>query len=52
MKRTSIHLDEQDMKVLERLAREESTRCGSTITGAMIVRRLIREYVLRLKGKK
>jgi hypothetical protein len=52
MKRSSIHLHDADMKVLESLAKEESKRTGNTITAAAIVRRLIREHVLRVKAKK
>lgn len=45
LKRTSLHLDSQDLKGLARLAREESKRTGSNISAASIVRRVVREYL-------
>lgn len=45
MKRTSLHLEDRDLKALERLAKAESKRTGSTISASQIVRRLIREHL-------
>jgi len=45
MKRTSLHLDDRDLKALERLAQEESRRTGSRVSASAIVRRLIRTYL-------
>ena len=49
MKRTSLHLDDKDLKALERLAKEETQRTGSRVSASTIVRRLIRSY---LRNKK
>ena len=49
MKRTSLHLDDQDLKALERLAKAESKRTGSRVSASTIVRRLIREYLRTAK---
>jgi PAS domain S-box-containing protein len=48
MKRTSLHLDNLDLKVLERLARTETQRSGSRVSASQIVRRLIREFLHNL----
>jgi PAS domain S-box-containing protein len=45
MKRTSLHLDDVDLKALERLAKMETQRTGSRVSASQIVRRLIREFV-------
>jgi PAS domain S-box-containing protein len=45
MKRTSLHLDDRDLKALERLAKTETQRTGSRVSGSQIVRRLIREFL-------
>jgi PAS domain S-box-containing protein len=45
MKRTSLHLDDRDLKALERLARAETQRTGSRVSASQIVRRLIREFL-------
>jgi hypothetical protein len=45
MKRTSLHLDDRDLKALERLAKDEAKRTGSRVSASAIVRRLIRAYV-------
>ncbi len=46
MKRTSLHLDEQDLRFLERLAKQETKEAGSYVSASMIVRRLIRQYLI------
>ena len=45
IKRHTLHLDEQDMKVLARLARAEAKATGIRVTAAGILRRLIKEYL-------
>jgi PAS domain S-box-containing protein len=45
MKRTSLHLDDRDLKALERLSRAETQRTGSRVSASQIVRRLIREFL-------
>jgi hypothetical protein len=50
MKRTSLHLDDRDLKALERLAKHEAARTGSRVSASTIVRRLIREFLLSQRG--
>ena len=45
MKRTSLHLDNVDLKTLERLAQRETQRTGSRVSASQIVRRLIRKFI-------
>jgi hypothetical protein len=45
MKRTSLHLDDRDLRALERLAKVEKQRTGSRVSASQIVRRLIREFL-------
>ncbi len=45
IKRHTLHLDEQDMKALARLARAEAKATGIRVTAAGILRRLIKEYL-------
>lgn len=45
MKRTSLHLDEQDLRALERVAKQETKETGSYVSASIIVRLLIREYL-------
>jgi PAS domain S-box-containing protein len=45
MKRTSLHLDDRDLKSLDRLAKAETQRTGSRVSASQIVRRLIREFL-------
>lgn len=45
MKRTSLHMDDGDLKALERLAKAETQRTGSRVSASTIVRRLIRAYL-------
>ncbi len=49
IKRHTLHLDEQDMKALARIARAETKATGIRVTAAGVVRRLIKEY---LKNKR
>jgi Arc/MetJ-type ribon-helix-helix transcriptional regulator len=51
MKRTSLHLDEQDLRILVRMAKQESKETGSYVSASTIVRRLIRQYLLE-KGQR
>ncbi len=48
MKRTSLHLDDLDLKALERLGKIETQRTGSRVSASQIVRRLIREFLQHL----
>src|SRR6476660_4939598 len=48
MKRTSLHLDDLDLKALERLSKIETQRTGSRVSASQIVRRLIREFLQHL----
>ena len=50
IKRHTLHLDEQDMKALARIARGETKTTGIRVTAAGIVRRLIKEY-LRMQAE-
>ena len=45
MKRTSLHLDNRDLRALDRLAKAETQRTGSRVSASQIVRRLIREFL-------
>jgi hypothetical protein len=45
MKRTSLHLDTMDLRVLDRLAKKETQRTGTRVSASQIVRRLIREFL-------
>ena len=45
MRRTSLHLDDKDLRALERLAKGETQRTGSRVSASTIVRRLIREFL-------
>ena len=45
MKRTSLHLDDMDLKALERLAKLETQQTGSRVSASAIVRRLVREFL-------
>ncbi len=51
IKRRTLHLDEQDMKALARLARAETKATGIRVTSAGIIRRLIKKYLKALSGK-
>ena len=48
MKLTSLHLDDVDLKALERLSKIETQRTGSLVSASQIVRRLIREFLHNL----
>jgi PAS domain S-box-containing protein len=45
MRRTSLHLDDVDLKALDRLAARETQGSGSRVSASQIVRRLIREFL-------
>lgn len=45
MKRTSLHLDSQDLKALDHMAKIETQRTGSRVSASQIVRRLIRKFL-------
>ncbi len=46
LKRTSLHLDEQDLRLLDRLAKAESKAVGSPVSASAIVRRLVRQHLI------
>ena len=48
MKRTSLHLDDFDLKTLDRLAKIEAQRTGSRVSASQLVRRLIREFLHKM----
>jgi hypothetical protein len=50
MKRTSLILDDRDLKALERIAKEEEKRTGSRVSASAIVRRLVREFLRSQKA--
>ena len=52
IKRTSIHLDPQDMKALSKIAQRETKQTGIHVTAAGIVRRLIKRYLEEESTKK
>ena len=45
MKRTSLHLDNLDLKALKRLAEVGTQRTGSRVSASQIVRGLIRDFL-------
>ena len=50
-KRYTLHLVEEDMKTLARIARAEAKATGIRVTAAGIVRRLVKEYLAK-NGKR
>ena len=52
IKRHTLHLDDADMKVLARLAREESKATGIRVTAAGMIRRLIKAHLQATKAKR
>ena len=52
IKRHTLHLEEQDMKALARIARAESKATGIRVTAAGIVRRLIKAHLKEQSGGK
>jgi hypothetical protein len=49
IKRHTLHLDETDMRLLTRLAREETKVTGIRVTAAGMVRRLIKAHLRKAK---
>jgi hypothetical protein len=45
IKRHTLHLDEQDMRALTKIAQRETKATGIHVTAAGLVRRLIKEYL-------
>ena len=45
IKRHTLHLDEQDMKALSKIAQRETKATGIHVTVAGIIRRLIKQYL-------
>jgi hypothetical protein len=52
IKRHTLHLDEADMKILTRLAREETKATGIRVTAAGVVRRLIKVHLQAIEKKR
>jgi hypothetical protein len=52
IKRHTLHLDDADMKVLTRLARQETKETGIRVTAAGIVRRLIKVHLRKTTNVK
>ncbi len=51
IRRHTLHLDEQDMKLLDRIAHKETKETGIRTTAAGLVRRLIKEFLRKNKAK-
>jgi hypothetical protein len=51
LKVTSFNLDPNDMKALERIARQETKLTGSRFSASTIVRRLIKAYLRAQRAK-
>ncbi len=49
MKRTSLHLDDRDLRALDRIAEAETKATGIRVSASGIVRRLIKQF-LRAQG--
>ena len=45
MKRTSLIMDDKDLRALERIATVETHRTGSRVSASAFVRRLVREFL-------
>jgi hypothetical protein len=45
IKRHTLHLDEQDMKTLGKIAQRETKATGLHVTAAGLIRRMIKEYL-------
>ena len=45
MRRTSLHLDDRDLRGLERIAKMETKATGSRVSASGIVRRLIKQFL-------
>lgn len=52
MKRTSLIMDEHDLRKLERIAKDEAQRTGSRMSASAIARRLVREFLQSKSGKR
>jgi hypothetical protein len=51
LKRTALHFDPADMKILARLAHAETRRTGTRVTAAAIVRRIVKAYLHEQRGE-
>lgn len=51
IRRHTLHLDEQDMKALAKIARQETRTTGIRVTAAGIVRRLIKDFLRAQRSK-
>ena len=52
IKRHTLHLDEQDMKALGKIAQRETKATGIHFTAAGLVRRLIKQFLQEQTPKK
>ena len=52
IKRHTLHLDEQDMRALARIAQRETKMTGIHVTAAGLVRRLIKQFLEQESRKK
>lgn len=52
IKRHTLHLDEQDMKALAKIAQKETKETGIRVTAAGMVRRMIKQYLQEHGTKK
>ena len=52
MKRTSLHLDDKDLRTLEKIAARETKETGTRISASGIVRRLVKVYLRSQKRRK
>jgi hypothetical protein len=52
IKRHTLHLDEQDMKALGKIAQRETKATGIHVTAAGLVRRLIKQFLQEQTPKK
>jgi hypothetical protein len=52
MRRTSLHLDDKDLRALEKIAARETTETGTRVSASGIVRRLVKVYLRAQKRRK
>ncbi len=52
MKRTSLHLDDKDLRALEKIAVRETRETGTRVSASGIVRRLVKVYLRSQKRRK
>jgi hypothetical protein len=52
MKRTSLHLDDNDLRALEKIAARETKETGTRVSASGIVRRLVKVYLRSERRRK